>query len=539
MTRLVPIFLLCSTSIVLFAQVDEITGERIRAHVKFLSSDLLEGRGVGVRGGEVATAYIASQFAIAGLKRAGDGGTFFQKVPLVGSEPESGVTLTAAIKDQTVSFRWLEDLSGGSFLQKPNADFEGDAIFVGHGITAPEFNWDDYKDVDVKGKVVVLFTNEPPSENPRFFGGKALTYYGRWTYKYEQATRKGAIACLIIHTSPTAGYGWPVVQGFSREDSQVKLAPGEAALNFAGWIQEKAAEQIAQSIGKTVPELLAMANKPGFRAIPLPIHFKGRVPMKIREFDSVNVAGMVPGSDPQGRTEAVVFSAHWDHLGIGQPVDGDKIYNGAVDNATGCAMIMEMARAWAGLERKPRRSAIFIAVTAEESGLRGSEYYGAHPLIAAGKTILNLNFDSFYPFGRMKDVNVNGAERTTVWPTVQEVARRFELKIEGDAHPEQGEYYRSDHFSFARVGIPAFSINGGTHFYGKPDDFETKAFEEYNDKHYHQPSDEYKEDWDMAGMEQMARFGFTLGQTVANQSGVSSWVKGDEFLPARVKSLSR
>jgi Zn-dependent M28 family amino/carboxypeptidase len=536
--RLASFFLLCFTPAALFAQADQITGERIRAHVKFLSSDLLEGRGVGVRGGEIATEYIASQFAVAGLKPAGDNGTFFQKVPLVGSEPEPGVTLTASIKDQSMSFRWLEDLSGGSYLQQANADFEGDAVFVGHGITAPEFNWDDYKDMDVKGKVVVLFTNEPPSDNPRFFGGKSLTYYGRWTYKYEQATRKGAIACLIIHTTPTAGYGWPVVQGFSREDAQVKIAPGEPALHFAGWIQEKAAESIAQSIGKTVPELLAMANKPGFRAVPLPIHFKGHVPMKIREIASANVVGMVPGSDPQGRNEAVVFSAHWDHLGIGQPVDGDRIYNGAVDNATGCAMIIEMGRAWAGLERKPRRSAIFIAVTAEESGLRGSEYYGQHPFIEAGKTILDLNFDSFFPFGKMKDVSVHGAERTTLWPAVQEVAKRFNLKIEGEAHPEQGEYYRSDHFSFARVGIPAFSINGGTHFYGKPDDFETKVFDEYNDKHYHQPSDEYKEDWDMGGMEQMARFGFTLGETVANQTGVSTWGKGDEFLPARVKSLN-
>ena len=534
--RLVPIILICPA---LFAQADEITGERIRAHVKFLASDLLEGRGVGVRGGELATEYLASQFAVAGLKPGGDNGTYFQKVPLIGSEPDAGVTLAADIKGATVSFKWLDELTGGSYLQKANADFEADAVFVGHGITAPEYNWDDYKGVDVKGKVVVLFTNEPPSDNPRFFGGKALTYYGRWSYKFEQATRKGAIACLIIHTTPTAGYGWPVVQGFSREDSQVKLGPGEPALNLAAWVQEKAAEAIAQSIGKTVPELLAMANKQGFRAVPLPIRFKAHLPMKIREFASANVVAMVPGSDPQGRTEAVVYSAHWDHLGIGVAVNGDTIYNGAVDNATGCAMLLEMARAWAGLQRKPRRTAIFVAVTAEESGLRGSEYYGAHPTFPAGKNILNLNFDSFYPFGKMKDVSVAGAERTSVWPTVQEVAKRFNLKIEGDAHPEQGHYYRSDHFSFARVGVPAFSVNGGTHFYGKPDDFEKKVFEEYNDSHYHAPSDEYKDDWDFAGMEQMARFGFTLGQTVANQSGVSSWVAGDEFLPARVKSLKR
>lgn len=522
-----------------FAQTDEIAGERIRAHVKFLSSDLLEGRGVGVRGGQLATAYLASQFAVAGLKPAGDGGSFFQKVPLIGSEPAaSGVQMTAAVRGgETLSFKWLEDLTGNSYRQKENADFEADAVFVGHGITAPEFQWDDYKGVDVKGKVVVLFTNEPPSDNPRFFGGKALTYYGRWTYKYEQATRMGAVACLIIHTNGTAGYGWQVVQGFSREDSQIRLQPGEHALSLAAWVHEKAAAAIARSIGKTVPELLEMANKPGFKAIPLPIRFSAKVPMKIREFQSENVVGMVPGSDPAGRQEAVVYSAHWDHLGVGIPVNGDAIYNGAVDNATGCGMLIEMARAWAALPRKPRRSAYFVAVTAEESGMRGSEYYASHPAIAAGKTALNLNFDSFYPFGKLKDVSLGGAERTTVWPTAQEVAKRFNLGLVEDAHPEQGHYYRSDHFAFARTGVPAFSINGGTHYWGKPDDFDTKAFAEYNDKNYHQPSDEYKEDWDFAGMEQMARFGFTLGHTVANQSGVTSWVKGDEFLAVRVKSL--
>ena len=519
-------------SSVLFGQADSITGDRIRAHVKFLASDLLEGRGVGVRGGELATEYIASQFAVAGLKPAGDNGSYIQKVPLIGSEPTSEVTLNT---DNGLSFRWMDELSGGSFRQTANADFEGDAVFVGHGITAPEFNWDDYKDINVKGKVVVLFTNEPPSDRANFFGGKALTYYGRWTYKFEQATRMGAVACLIIHTTPTAGYGWPVVQGFSKEDAQVKLAPGEPSLAFAGWVQEQAAERIAQSIGKTVPELLAMANKPGFRAVPLPLHFKGRVPMKIREIISANVAGYVPGSDPQGRQEAVVYTAHWDHLGIGQAVEGDKIYNGAVDNATGCALLIEMARAWAGLEHKPRRSAIFVAVTAEESGLRGSEYYAAHPFFPAAKLAVNLNFDSFYPFGKMKDVNVHGAERTSVWPTVQEVARRFNLAIAPDPQPEQGHYYRSDHFSFARAGVPAFSIDGGVHFFSN--DAGLKLIEDYDEKRYHQPSDEYKDDWDFSGMEQMARFGFTLGHTIANQTGVTGWGKGDEFLPARLKSL--
>jgi Zn-dependent M28 family amino/carboxypeptidase len=517
----------------------DISGERMRAHVKYLASDQLEGRGVGTRGEKLATEYIGAEFERAGAQPAGESGTYFQHVPMLGATTEAGSMLSAEGHHQSVSFRWLNDYVGVSELQQPLEKLDAEAIFVGHGIVAPEFQWDDFKGVDVKGKVLILFTNEPPSNDPKFFGGPALTHYGRWTYKYEEAARHGAKAVLIIHTTPTAGYGWEVVQSsWSGEDPQLKLAPGQPALAFAGWLTKDAGEKLAAMAGRHVDELLKAANSRDFRPIPLGIHIHGNFPTKIRKIESRNVAAMIPGSDPTLRGEAVVFTAHWDHLGIGPAVNGDSIYNGAVDNATGCAILMEMARAWAALPDRPRRSAIFVAVTAEEAGLRGSEYYADHPKLPLGKTALDLNFDAFPPFGRTQDIEVTGAERTTVWPVVQEVARRMNLAIKPDAHPEQGHFYRSDHFALAHAGVPAFSINLGTDYAGKPAGYGEKLFEEYNQKHYHQPSDEYHDDWDFGGMEEVAEFAIQIAATVANQEALPTWNAGDEFLPAREKSFS-
>jgi Zn-dependent M28 family amino/carboxypeptidase len=510
-----------------------ISGERIRAHVKFLASDLLEGRGVGTRGGDVATEYIATQFALVGAKPAGEHGSYFQSVPMVGVETQPGATISAQGANQTVLFHWLDDFVGVSERQQ-SEQFDAEAVFVGHGIIAPEFHWDDFKGVDVKGKLLVLFTNEPPSDDPKFFGGRALTYYGRWTYKYEEAARMGAKAVLIIHTTPTAGYGYDVVRSsWGKEDPQLKLPPGQPALAFAGWLSQDAGAKLLALSGKTIDELLNAANSRDFRPMPLGIRIRASIPTKVREIESRNVIAMVSGSDPELKSQAVIFTAHWDHLGIGPAVNGDSIYNGAVDNATGCGILIEMARAWAALEHKPRRSAVFMAVTAEEAGLRGTEFYAAHPVIPLSKTALDLNFDSFYPFGQTKDVSVTGADRTTAWPVVEEAARRMNLTIKPEAHPEQGEYYRSDHFSLAHAGVPAFSISLGTDYFGKPAGYGDKIFEEYNDKHYHQPSDEYHDDWDFAGMEEAAKFGFLVGTTVANQERLPTWRAGDEFLPAR------
>ena len=533
------VWILLAATAVLGAQ-DLITGENIRAHIRFLASDLLEGRGVGTRGGELATNYIASQLAIAGAKPAGDNGTFFQKVELVGVEPQPDAQFGATKGGDSLRLNWSTGFVGNTMQQKARVEFDAEAVFVGHGITAPEFDWNDYKGVDLKGKVAVLFTNEPPSEDAKFFGGRALTYYGRWTYKYEEVLRQGAIACVLIHTTPTAGYGWEVVKSsWGKEDPQVKLAPGASALAFAGWVTRAGGEQLLALAGHTVDDLLKRADQRGFQPIPLGIRIRGVVPTKVRQIQAANVAAIIPGSDPVMSKESIVFSAHWDHLGIGDPVNGDKIYNGAVDNASGCAVLIEIARAWAALRNRPKRSAIFVAVTAEESGLRGAEVYAARPVIAMGQTALNLNFDSFFPFGRVKDVVVNGAERTSVFPVVQQVARRFSLSIKADPRPEQGHFYRSDHFAFARAGVPAFSINMGDEYIGKDETAGAQLAFEYNAKNYHQPSDEYKESWDMGGPEQMARFGFTVGLYVANNPAMPSWHAGDEFLPARQRSLER
>jgi len=385
--------------------------------------------------------------------------------------------------------------------------------------------------------VVVLFTNEPDSEDPKFFGGRALTYYGRWTYKFEEAKRRGAAAVLIIHTTPTAGYGWNVVRNsWAREQPYVALAPGEPALAFAGWVSSDAAAKLLAPGGYTVTELLKASNRRDFRPLPLRIRLRGKAPSKIRKIESHNVAAVIAGSDPDYRDQAVVFTAHWDHLGVGPPVNGDSIYNGAVDNATGCAILLELARAWSELEQKPRRSALFLAVTAEEGGLRGSEYYAAHPYFPPGKTALALNFDGYFPAGLTTDVSVAGAERTTLWSTVEEAARRANYRITPDPHPEQGSFYRSDHFPLAKIGVPALSIEQGENFAGRDPAYGRKLFEDYNARHYHQPSDEFREDWDFTGLENIARFGFLIGTSAANQERLPTWRPGDEFLPARIKS---
>ena len=334
-----------------------------------------------------------------------------------------------------------------------------------------------------------------------------------------------AVAAIIIHTTPPASYGWDVVRSsWGREDQQVKLAPGEQRLALAAWVTKDAGEKIAATLGHSVDELLNMANTRGFQARPIPVRISGSAPAKIREIRTRNVVAKIEGSAL--KDEAVIFSAHWDHLGIGDPVNGDAIYNGAADNATGCAMIMEIARAWAALPQKPKRSAIFLAATAEEAGLRGSEYYGQHPVIPAGKTAADINLDMFMPIGRTRDVNVLGAERTTLYPIVEEAAKRFALTIAPDPRPEAGVYYRSDHFSFARVGIPSFSIDQGIDLFGKPPGTGKKFFDEFEEKHYHQPSDEYHDDWDFTGMEHYSRFAMLIGVNAANLSENADLARG-------------
>ncbi len=402
------------------------------------------------------------------------------------------------------------------------------------GITVLEFDWDDYKGIDVKGKIVVLFTNEPPSDDPKFFGGAALTYYGRWTYKFEEAARRGAKACFIIHTKETAGYPYAVVRPL--EGAQLKRDPDQPALAFAGWITSEMGEKLLGLSGRTLAGALKEADTKGFKPYALGVSLKGSIPSRVEKFTSNNVVGLAEGSDPALKSEAVVFTAHWDHLGIGRAVLGDAIYNGAADNATGCALLVELARAWCAQSPRPKRSALFLAVTAEEKGLLGSKFYTEHPLVPLGKTALALNFDMILPLGVPESVVVNGAERTTAWPLVKTAAAKNGLEIEADRRAHLGTFFRSDHFSLARAGVPAFSVAQGMKIKGKAKDFAIKAMQEFNDKAYHSPQDEVRPEWDFSGFAVLGRFSLDVARDVANAERLPTWEAGDEFRPAREKS---
>jgi len=519
--------------------MSSIDPERIRAHVKFLADDLLEGRGTGQRGGDLAALYLATQFEIYGLKPAGDNGTFLQKVPMVGVTTDPHTTTFTVIprNGQPMNLNYLDDYVATNTSQQSLSDIDADIVFVGYGIHAPEYNWDDYKGADLRGKVLLMLVNEPPSDDPRFFKGKALTYYGRWTYKYEEAARRGAVAAILVHKTDMASYGWDVVRNsWGGENSYLRVEGPQ--LQSAGWITLEVARKLAEASGKNLEQWMEQAKSRDFRPLPLPLKLKEHLVSKVREFTSSNVVAMLPGSDPRLKDEAVMYTAHYDHLGIRPEAPGDNIYNGADDNATGCGVLLEMARAFANAAQKPQRSLLFAAVTAEEQGLRGSEYLGKHPPIAAGKITLDLNFDDVHPWGTPEEVEVSGAERTNFYPVVQATARDFQLKIRPDPHPEAGYYYRSDHFSLARVGVPSFSVNEGQKFKGHPEEWGAQKASEYNRKHYHQPSDEYRPDMDFSADAVMARFGFALGWKAASLPQLLGWQPGDEFEAARRKSAA-
>jgi Zn-dependent M28 family amino/carboxypeptidase len=513
--------------------VPEISADRIKAAVAYLSSDRLEGRGPGTRGEILATEYLAAEFKKAGLKPIGQRGTYFQPVPLVRVVTSPNSTLQALKGDATLAIPCEDGFSGTSQTQRELEDFDAEAVFVGHGITAPEFDWDDYRNFDVKGKIVVLFTNEPPSNDPKFFGGTALTYYGRWTFKFEEAARRGAKACFIIHTNATAGYPYSVVRPL--DGAQLKREPGKPALAFAGWLSRDAGDKLLGMSGHDVDGALKEADIKGFKPYSLGLRLKGHIPTRVEKFVSNNVVGLAEGSDPVLKSEAVVFTAHWDHLGVGRAVLGDAIYNGAADNATGCALLLELARACSAQSPRPKRSAIFLAVTAEEKGLLGSKYYAQNPLVPLDKTALNLNFDMILPLGVPESVVVTGADRTTAWPAVKAAAAKNHLEIEADQRAHLGIFYRSDHFSMAQAGVPAFSVSEGMKIKGKPKDFASKAFKEFNDKAYHSPQDEMKPDWDFSGFVVLARFVLDVAREVANADQLPTWNPGDEFRRARDK----
>jgi Zn-dependent M28 family amino/carboxypeptidase len=520
------------------AAADSIDAEKIRAHVRFLSLDLLEGRGPGTRGAELAAEYIATQFALDGVKPAGDDGTFFQRVPLMAVHTIEEKTKFALVPASGAAI----DLSYGTEIVakdqtgQATADIDAPIVFVGYGINAPEYHWNDYAGVDLKGKVALVIVNEPPSNDEAFFKGKALTYYGRWTYKYEEAARRGAVGVLIIHRTDLASYGWEVVRNSQAIEKSYLQGDPDAALRAAAWIQHDVAEPLFKAAGLgSVDAEIEKAGKPGaFHAVELSVRLRGHVESRVRKYVSTNVVGRVAGA-AEGKN-AVLYTAHYDHLGIDPDAKGDNIYNGAADNGTGCGIVLEMARAFAQGPERPPHDVYFASVTAEEQGLLGSQYLGMHPPVPAKEITLDLNYDMLLPVGVPRSVDLGGAERIDFYPTVEKVAKEFDLQLLPDPSPMAGHYYRSDHFSLARVGIPAFSVDQGELFEGHDEAWGHAQSEDYVAHHYHQPSDEYRADWDFRGNAKLARFGFVLGWLASEQPKSVEWKAGDEFEEARKKS---
>jgi Zn-dependent M28 family amino/carboxypeptidase len=516
------------------ASMQGIDAHRIAEHVRFLANDLLEGRGTGTRGGDIAANYIASQFALYGLKPAGDNGSYLQKVEFVGVKtlPGTSASLQPA-QGTSLDLKLAEDYVAGNQTQTDSVDIDAPIVFVGYGIEAPEYNWNDFKGVDVRGKVVLVIVNEPPSKDPKFFNAEALTYYGRWTYKFEEAARKGAAGALIIHRTDLASYGWEVVRN-SWSGEQVYLGNDkDPKLKAASWIQLEVARKLFTAANLNLDELMTAAGTRQFQARELPVRFKAHIESKVRKFESYNVLGILPGKDGGGN-QAVAYSAHYDHLGIDPAMSGDNIYNGAVDNGTGCGILLEMAHAFTTSAARPPSPVLFAAVTAEEKGLLGSNYLGKHLPIPAGKIALDLNYDAILALGMPQSVNVTGAERTSFYPTVEKTAAVFGFEIQADAEPGAGHYYRSDHFSMARAGVPAFSINTGVKFAGHPPEWGKAQHEEYTAKRYHRPSDEFTPDMDFTSDAAVAKFGFALGWQAMLAKGTVNWLPGDEFEAARL-----
>jgi len=511
---------------------------RIREQDKFISDDLFEGRYPGLRGGELAAKYIATQFALEGLKPAGDNGTFFQQVNFVGMkvDPEKTSFVLEPEKGRKETLKFGDDFVVMNQTLTPETMVDAPIVFVGYGASAPEFNWDDYAGVDVKGKVILCIVGDPPSDDPKFFGGKALTYYGRWTYKFEQAARKGAIGVLIIHRTDLASYGWDVVKHSNSGEKTFLRDDANPRLRAASWIHLDVARKLFAMSGLDLDKEFAAAGTRGFKAVELPVRLKATVTSTVRAFQSPNVVAILPGANAGGPDQAVLYTAHYDHLGFVPGMAGDNIYNGAADNGTGVAMILELARAWAASGLKRPHSVIFGAVTAEEQGLLGSEYLGQHPPVPASQIALDINFDMLLPIGIPQEINVTGAERTSFYPEVEATAKRFHLTIVPDAFPEAGSYYRSDHFSLSRVGIPAFSVDAGTLYEGNDRAWGEARDKDYNEHHYHDFSDNFDPNWDFAGDAKLVRFGMDLGWQVIQAPHTVEWHKGDEFEAARKAS---
>jgi Zn-dependent M28 family amino/carboxypeptidase len=513
------------------AQAPRITPAEIDGHLRFLSSDLLEGRAPATRGGRLTAEYIASQLRASGVE-PGVGDSYFQRVPIdiVGADPAS--IQVAASGRATARLRYPEDVVvwAGSAAERSAADAE--IVFVGYGSRAPEYQWDDFKGMDVRGKVLLVLVNDPPApqDDANRFGGRAMTYYGRWTYKFEEAERQGAAGMLIIHTTEQAGYPWHTVTGsWAKEQRMVpRSAELPAPLGVRGWITDSAATSLLSQAGLNLAELRRRAESRDFRPVATGIRLNASFTNTVQHLESENVVGVVRGSDPALRDQYVAFSGHWDHLGIGPAVNGDSIYNGALDNASGVANLLAMARV-AAQGTRPKRSLLFVFVTAEESGLLGSEFFAQNPTVPIASIVANLNIDGGNLLGRSTDFRVLGDNKSSLGPQFTRLLGRHGWRTSPDEHPERGYFYRSDHFSFAKAGIPAVSIAAGTEYEGRPAGWGTARQEEYTARCYHQPCDEYRTDFDLAGAAQLAELVLDFAMDLANGDAMPTWNADAEF----------
>jgi Zn-dependent M28 family amino/carboxypeptidase len=525
-----------------------ITPDRLMAHIKTLSSDEFEGRAPSSRGEELTVSYFIEQFKSFGLKPGNPNGTYVQDVPLYGIHSDPTSQLQAGGK--TISLEPKKDIVAWSLRPVPEVKVaNSDVVFVGYGVVAPEYGWDDYKGVDVRGKTIVMLVNDPqvpdpqdPSKlDPKMFKGRAMTYYGRWTYKYEIASEKGAAAAVIIHETGPAGYPFEVVVGSNTLENFDIQTPDRNAhrVGVQSWITYAAADRIFSAAGLNLAELKKQAISKSFHPVTLQAKWSFDLKNQVREVNSKNIIAKVEGSDPKLKNEYVVYTAHWDHLGKDPTLKGDQIFNGAADNASGCAGLLELSRAYAQLTPAPKRSILFLAVTAEEKGLIGSKYYAANPLYPLSKTLADLNMDVLNVWGKTRDLTIVGLGASTLDDLAKKVAdEQGGRTLNPDPTPERGSYYRSDHFEFAKQGVPALSIHAGEEYIGKPEGFGREKTEQYTTYDYHKPSDEIKPRWDLSGQAQDVQLLFRVGLLVANGDRYPEWKPGNEFKARRDKMLA-
>lgn len=528
--------------------LDSITGDRLLEHIKVLSADEFEGRAPGTRGEELTVNYLIDQFKNLGLKPGNPDGTYLQEVPLVGFRSIPTVSLMAGGKKMNLTP--VKDYITLSRRLVPEVSVQNsDLVFVGYGVVAPEYGWDDYKDVDVTGKTIVMLINDPAVPDPNdpsmldttMFRGKAMTYYGRWTYKFEIASEKGAASAIIIHETGPAGYPFEVVSGsWGRENFDIQTPDknmGHVAVE--SWITTEVARKLLRASGQDFDALKKAAVRKDFRPVALNAKASFRIKNELREVQSRNVLAKLEGSDPVFKDEVVVYTAHWDHLGKDENREGDQIFNGALDNASGTSGMLEIARAFAQLPTPPRRSVMFLAVTAEEKGLLGAKYYASNPLYPLAKTLANINMDGMNQWGRTMDIIVIGSGNSTLEDVLAEAAGRQGRILKDDAEPEKGFFYRSDHFEFAKRGVPALYVDSGTDYIGKPVGYAQEKREEYTTNDYHKVSDEIKSDWDLSGAVEDFRLMFRVGYKVANGERWPEWKAGTEFKAIREEMLKQ